>query len=150
MRRAQPLVLQNARLVERLAAQHFMPEFLIKAARLSRLILKRLQIHYPRQRCRPAARLIPLVAMQRDGVLFQQARKKTRRERDAARSDDDRPDVVQRQPPFVLPVRPAGDEPTFTAQNRAVLENVKNVVAHKFSFVPTHTRLNPATSNFAM
>jgi hypothetical protein len=53
---------------ERLAAQHFVPEFFIQAFGLGRLVLKRLQIHRPRQRRRPAAGLIPLVAMQHDGI----------------------------------------------------------------------------------
>ena len=135
MRRAKLLVLQHPRLVERLAAQHFMPELFIQATWLGRLVLERLQIHHARQWRRPAARLIPLVAMQRDGVRFQQAGKETGRERDAPRRDDDRPDVVQRQPPLLLPIRPAGDESAFTAQNRAVLEDVKNVVAHRFNLL---------------
>jgi hypothetical protein len=75
VRRAKLLVLQHARLVERLAAQHFVPELFIQAFGLGRLVLKRLQIHRPRQRRRPAAGLIPLVAMQHDGIR-QQAGKK--------------------------------------------------------------------------
>ena len=55
MRRAKLLVLQHARLVERLAAQHFMPELFIQAPGFGRLVLKRLQIRHPRQRHRPAA-----------------------------------------------------------------------------------------------
>jgi hypothetical protein len=69
------LVLQHARLVERLAAQHFVPELFIQALGFGRLVLKRLQIHRPRQRSRPAAGLMPLVAMQRN-VTRQQAGKK--------------------------------------------------------------------------
>ena len=91
MRRAKLLVLQHARLVERLAAQHFVPELFIQSFGLGRLVLKRLQIHHPRQRRRPAAGLIPLVAMQRDGIRLQPAGKKIGRARHPARRDDDRP-----------------------------------------------------------
>ena len=65
-----------------------MPEFFIQALGLGRLVLKRLQIHRPRQRRRPAAGLIPLVAMQHDGIR-QQAGKKIG-QRHPARRDDDR------------------------------------------------------------
>ena len=78
---------------------------------------------------------MPLVAMQRDGIRLQQAGKKIGRDRHPPRRDDDRPDVIQRQPPFRLPVRLAGDETAFPAQNRAVLKNVKDVVAHKIIYV---------------
>ena len=69
-----------------------MPEFFIEALGLGRLVLKRLQIHRPRQRHRPAAGLIPLVAMQHDGIRLQQAGKKIGRDRHPARRDDNRPD----------------------------------------------------------
>ena len=79
---------------------------------------------------------MPLVAMQHDGIRLQQAGKKIGRDRHPARRDDDRPDIIQRQPPFRLPVRLAGDETAFPAQNRAVLKNVQDVVAHKFILLP--------------
>ena len=62
--------------------------------------------------------------MQRNGICLQPAGKKIGRDRHPARRDDDRPDVIQRQPPFRLPVRLAGDEPAFPAQNRAMLKDV--------------------------
>jgi len=88
-----------------------MPEFFIQALGLGRLVLKRLQIHRPRQRCRPAAGLMPLApwsnagytgkfvhrrystgrgAMQHDGIRLQQAGKKIGRDRHPARRDDGR------------------------------------------------------------
>ena len=67
-----------------------MPEFFIQALGLGRLVLKRLQIHHPRQQSRPAAGLMPLVAMQHDGIRLQQAGKKIGRERHPARRDDHR------------------------------------------------------------
>ena len=97
VRRAKPLVLQHAGLVERLAAQHFVPALFIQAFGLGRLVLERLQIHRPRQRRRPAAGLIALApwsnagcsrkfvhgrystgrgAMRHDGIRLQQAGKK--------------------------------------------------------------------------
>ncbi len=130
MRRPKFFVLQHARLVERFAAQHFMPEPFVQFLWLGGLILKCFQIHHPRQRRRPPAGLIPLVAMQYDAVRFHQAGKKTGRERDAARRDDHRANIIQRQPPFILSVRPAGDESALAAKNRAVLKNMKNVMAH--------------------
>ena len=39
--------------------------------------------------------------------------------------------LARLQPPFILAARPAGDEAAFTPENRAVLKNMKNVVAHK-------------------
>jgi hypothetical protein len=62
-----------------------MPEFFIQAPGFGRLVLKRLQIHHPRQRSRPAAGLMPLVAMQRNGIRLQPAGKKIGRERHPAR-----------------------------------------------------------------
>jgi hypothetical protein len=67
-----------------------MAEFFIQAPGFGRLVLKRLQIHHPRQWCRPAAGLIPLVAMQRSGIRLQPAGKKIGRARHPARRDDDR------------------------------------------------------------
>ena len=99
---------------------------------MGRLMLERLQIHHPRQRRRPAARLIPLIAMQHDAVRLQHPGKETGRERDPARRDDDRANIVQRQSPLVLTLPPAGNESAFTAQNCPVLENMENVVAHNF------------------
>src|SRR5437660_6326395 len=78
--------------------------------------------------------------MQHDSVRFHQTGKKTRRQRYYSRRNDDRPNVVQRQSPLRLPIHATCNKTSFTTQNRPVLENMENVMAHTAFVRPASTQ----------
>ena len=81
-------------------------------------------IYHPSERCRDAAGLVGFIAVENDPIRLQHRRDEVRGERDAARRDDDGPDVLMRQPPLRLILRAADDEPLLLGERGSVLEVV--------------------------
>jgi hypothetical protein len=74
--------------------------------------------------------------VQHDGICLQQGGEEVRGDRDAARGNDDGPNILERQSALWLSLDTAYDVASFAPQNATVLEDMENVVAHSCSIHP--------------